>query len=180
MVFLIAGRTPPQALPSSAPTQIASPAASALTAIPVAAREEKSEVETPRAVVAPRVAPRDAVPQAAAPDVVPRRQAAEVQAERTKLMSQPASVAATTSVAPTRQVRAARFVGSLVIGSLPPGARVFVNGDSVGLTPLVLTNLPVGSRAVRIEADDHTSWSTMVRVVADTQTKINATLSRPR
>jgi hypothetical protein len=61
---------------------------------------------------------------------------------------------------------------------VPDGARVFVNGALVGLTPLVLENLPVGSRAVRIEADGYQNWSTSTRVVANQQTDISATLAR--
>ena len=72
----------------------------------------------------------------------------------------------------------ASYRGSLVFRSAPGGARVFVNGSLVGATPLVLENLPVGSRAVRIEADGYQRWSASTQVVANQQTSISATLAR--
>jgi hypothetical protein len=76
--------------------------------------------------------------------------------------------------------RRASYQGSLAFQSAPQGARVFVNGAFVGSTPLILQNLPVGSRAVRIEADGYQRWSASTRVVANQQTRISATLGRAR
>jgi hypothetical protein len=53
---------------------------------------------------------------------------------------------------------------------------VFVNGVPVGVTPLLLASLPVGSRAVRVELDGHQRWSSAVRIVADKRTVLAATL----
>ena len=72
----------------------------------------------------------------------------------------------------------ASYQGSLAFSSAPEGARVFVNGAFVGSTPLVLDNLPVGSRAVRIEADGYQRWSSSTQVVANRQTRVSATLGR--
>jgi hypothetical protein len=72
------------------------------------------------------------------------------------------------------------FRGSLVVNSLPPGARVFVNGSSVGETPLVLRNEKAGSRAIRIALDGYEPWSTAVRVVADSETQLRAELRAQR
>ncbi len=74
----------------------------------------------------------------------------------------------------------ARFYGSLAIESGPVTARVFINGEAVGVTPLVLPELPVGSRALRLEADNHNSWSSTVRVVAGQETRVSATLNPSR
>jgi hypothetical protein len=79
-----------------------------------------------------------------------------------------------------RPVAGTKYYGSLAIDSVPVSARVFINGEPIGVTPLVLTELPVGSRAVRLEADDRTPWSSTVRVVAGQQTRVNATLSPSR
>ena len=57
---------------------------------------------------------------------------------------------------------------------------MFVNGAAVGSTPLVLDNLPVGSRAVRIEADGYQRWSASTRVVANQQTRLSAILARAK
>jgi hypothetical protein len=72
----------------------------------------------------------------------------------------------------------ASYKGSLAFQSAPQGARVFVNGAFVGSTPLILQNLPVGSRAVRMEADGYQRWSASTRVVANQQTRVSATLGR--
>ena len=70
------------------------------------------------------------------------------------------------------------FRGSVAVGSRPEGAEVFVNGQSVGRTPLVLRDLRIGSRAVRVTLDGHQSWSRAVQVVANQRTTVTATLER--
>jgi PEGA domain len=72
------------------------------------------------------------------------------------------------------------FRGSLVVNSRPSGARVSLNGRSVGRTPLVLRNQPAGSRAVRVDLDGYEPWSSAVRVVADTETRLRAELRMQR
>jgi PEGA domain len=68
-------------------------------------------------------------------------------------------------------------VGSLQIDSTPRGARVFVDRQSVGVTPLVLPGLVVGSHVVRLEADGHKPWSSAIRITADRQTDLRTTLA---
>jgi hypothetical protein len=53
---------------------------------------------------------------------------------------------------------------------------VTVNGQVVGVTPVVLNDLPVGSRALVVRRDGYSPWSTSVRIVADQQTTVKATL----
>jgi len=72
------------------------------------------------------------------------------------------------------------FRGSLVVNSRPSGARVFLNGRSVGRTPLVLRNEPAGSRAIRVDLDGYEPWSSAVQVVADTETRLRAELKMQR
>jgi hypothetical protein len=74
--------------------------------------------------------------------------------------------------------RAAGFRGSVAVQSEPQGATVFVNGLAVGSTPVVLKNLSIGSRAVRIEAPGYRRWSAAVRVIANQQTRVTARLER--
>ena len=80
----------------------------------------------------------------------------------------------------TSRAAAASYRGSLAIRSAPQGARVFVNGKLVGSTPVLLDNIPVGSRAVRIEADGYQGWSASTRIVANQQTRLSATLARTK
>jgi hypothetical protein len=92
----------------------------------------------------------------------------------------PANDARDTASAESRAVRPTTFYGSLAIDSVPASARVYINGKPIGSTPLVLTDLPVGSRAIRLEADGHASWSSTVRVVAGERARVNATLTPSR
>ena len=74
----------------------------------------------------------------------------------------------------------APYHGSLVIKSEPGGAEVFVNGERVGKTPLVLDNLQIGSRAVRLRLDGHESWSRAIDVVANHRASVVAQLQPSR
>ncbi|HEX2460430.1 MAG TPA: PEGA domain-containing protein, partial [Vicinamibacterales bacterium] len=72
------------------------------------------------------------------------------------------------------------FVGSISINSRPQGAVVFLNGRRVGTTPLLMPELPVGSRAVRLTLSGYSTWSRAVQVVADRRTTLSATLEEAR
>ena len=76
-----------------------------------------------------------------------------------------------------REGTSARFVGSLQIDSTPRGARVFIDREPVGVTPLVLTGLVAGSHVIRLEADGHTAWSSAIRIIADRQIDVRTTLA---
>lgn len=69
------------------------------------------------------------------------------------------------------------YRGVLVLNSTPEGAEVVVNGQVVGQTPVVLSNLPVGSRAILVRRDGYSPWSTSVRIVANQQTTVQARLT---
>jgi hypothetical protein len=69
------------------------------------------------------------------------------------------------------------FIGSLRIDSTPQGARVFIDRQMVGVTPLVARDLSAGSHAVRVEAEGHAPWSSAIRVIADRQTRVHTTLA---
>jgi hypothetical protein len=69
-----------------------------------------------------------------------------------------------------------RFRGTLAIDSAVRGARVFINGQPVGVTPVVLRNVPAGSRAVRVEATGYGTWSASLQVTANQQTRVMAKL----
>lgn len=71
-----------------------------------------------------------------------------------------------------------RFHGALAVLSEPLGAVVSVDGRVVGATPLVLKDVPVGSRVVRVESQGYERWSFAARVVANQEVRIVATLQR--
>lgn len=68
------------------------------------------------------------------------------------------------------------YRGGLALSSSPAGAQVLMNGKVVGQTPVVLSDLPVGSRALLVRRDGYSSWSASVRIVANQRTIVNATL----
>jgi hypothetical protein len=68
------------------------------------------------------------------------------------------------------------FVGTLALNSEPQGARVSIDGESVGVTPLVVTRVKAGSRVVRVTTDGYQPWSSAVRVVANQRNVATARL----
>ena len=86
-----------------------------------------------------------------------------------------------TSIAVTRPAEvttqpslALPFHGSLEVTSSPKGARVLLDDVLVGVTPLLLADLPIGSRAVRVEWEGNKPGSSTVRIVANEPTKAPA------
>jgi hypothetical protein len=55
---------------------------------------------------------------------------------------------------------------------------VLVDGQVVGVTPILVKGLRAGSRVVRIESEGYERWSSAARVVANQETAIVATLQR--
>jgi hypothetical protein len=53
---------------------------------------------------------------------------------------------------------------------------VVLNGKVVGQTPVVLSNLPIGSRALLMRREGYSTWSATVRIVANQRTTVKATL----
>jgi len=72
----------------------------------------------------------------------------------------------------------ARFAGSLTVDSRPAGAKVFVDGQLAGTTPLSIGDVRAGEHAIRIERDGYRRWSSSVRIVAAEQNKVTASLER--
>jgi serine/threonine protein kinase len=85
-----------------------------------------------------------------------------------------AAPAAAASVGAARQ--AGGFVGTLVVESRPAGAKVFLDGRGVGVTPLTLSDVSVGSHVVRLDLAGHQRWSTSIRVVAGERERVAASL----
>jgi hypothetical protein len=111
------------------------------------------------------------------PASAPRREPSP-RDERPVVIPPPIAIQAPVVIPPPAAPAAkAAFVGSLQIDSTPQGARVFVDREPVGVTPLLMTEVAAGSHAVRIEADHHTPWSSAIRVVADRRTDVRTTLT---
>ena len=66
--------------------------------------------------------------------------------------------------------------GSLDVASYPSGAVVSLDGRVVGLTPLLLRNVPDGTHVIGIEAPGFSRWATSVDVSAGWPMRVRATL----
>ena len=71
-------------------------------------------------------------------------------------------------------------VGSIFVESRPAGARVVIDGEPGGVTPIVVTELRPGRREVRIEHDGYAPWVTVVEVPAIGRIRVAASLDRAR
>lgn len=89
----------------------------------------------------------------------------------------PPPVSATTDAppAPARAVRGP-LTGSLVVTSTPAGAQVSVNGVARGRTPVVIRNVPAGSRVVRLDLEGYRRWSWAVTVAGQARTPVSVKL----
>jgi hypothetical protein len=56
---------------------------------------------------------------------------------------------------------------------------VLLDRRPVGTTPLQLPDVLAGSHVVRIEADGYAPWSSVVRVVANEETRVTGQLRSP-
>ena len=89
----------------------------------------------------------------------------------------PAVVSAAT-LPEVRKPAQSGYRGALALSSVPEGAQVLLNGTVVGQTPVVISDLPVGSRGVVVRREGYSPWSASVRVVANQRTTVRATLTK--
>jgi serine/threonine protein kinase len=73
-------------------------------------------------------------------------------------------------------VPATQAVCSIAVESRPPGARVVIDRNVVGITPAVVSDLVAGRYQVRLERDGYQSWVTTVDVSESNQLRITASL----
>ena len=66
--------------------------------------------------------------------------------------------------------------GSVYVDSRPTGAAVFIDEERVGVTPILVPDVAVGSHEVRIEGEGYLSWTTIVTVRAAQRTRVAASL----
>lgn len=63
--------------------------------------------------------------------------------------------------------------GDLKIDVQPYGSSIFINGENKGTTPLLIKNIPIGLRTVRIISIEGTEYSTVVDIKEGKVTNIN-------
>lgn len=167
-----ASHAPPSrpAVPPESPAQLraAAPSASSVEppAAPASSRRPPSPRQTRSNTTAANIRP-----------ATPQRPIVQPAVARNS--SQPAATPRPAPAAPPAQEAEQpppQFRGTLVVNSTPPGARVYVNGAVIGVTPLVLQDVPVGSRAVRVDLQGYERWSSVLQIVANEQTVATATL----
>ena len=103
-------------------------------------------------------------------------------------LQRPARATATRPPAATRPAapsppppsQAGTLTGSIYVDSRPRGARVLIDGKPVGVTPLSVPDIRIGSHVVRIELDDHRPWTTSTSVKAADMTRVTGSLERIR
>ena len=71
----------------------------------------------------------------------------------------------------------ARAAGSVFVESRPV-AQVFLDGEWVGTTPVLLSDVSAGVHEIRIQRDGYRVWSTTTRVMASERTRVGASLDR--
>ena len=71
----------------------------------------------------------------------------------------------------------ARAAGSVFVESRPV-AQVFLDGERVGTTPVLLSDVSAGVHEIRIQRDGYRVWSTTTRVMASERTRVGASLNR--
>jgi hypothetical protein len=92
----------------------------------------------------------------------------------------PSSRPAATPPSPARAQAPQSYTGSVYVDSRPQGARVFLDNRSVGVTPVTIPDVRIGSHVVRLELADHRHWSTTTRVASGQEARVTGSLERIR
>jgi hypothetical protein len=66
--------------------------------------------------------------------------------------------------------------GGLSVSSTPSGANVFVDNNFIGITPLTVNNLAVGSHTLTLKSDGYQEYSTTVQINAGATSTVSAVL----
>ena len=92
----------------------------------------------------------------------------------------PAAASRPAAPPPQRQQDTAtsNFTGSIYVDSRPRGAAVTIDGRAVGVTPVRVPDVRIGSRIVRLELPDHRIWSSTATVVAGQESRVTGSLER--
>lgn len=66
--------------------------------------------------------------------------------------------------------------GGIAVSSRPSGASVLLDGQEVGTTPIVISDVAAGAHDLRIELDGYRPWLASVEVPAADQVRVGASL----
>jgi PEGA domain len=161
----------PMARSGTTGTRSAEPPPQSRLSSPIASVGQIPSVAPPLQAARPRTRDR----QRAA--VVSGRPAPFQPERRSTTRTQPAAQSTQVGLRTTAGGTLARSRGSVAIDSIPPGARVLLDGRRVGSTPLVLEDVPAGTHLVRVEADGYPVWAWTVRIVANQRSRVTVKLN---
>lgn len=142
-------------------------------------------VDEPPAPASPAPSPSPA-PSSAAPAPEPAVQPPAVvsaPARQTATASQPSAPRPKTK-APTRATKAQEAPerpsgpAAMLVDSRPVGAQVFVDGRSVGYTPMVVGDLTPGTHSVRMQIPGYRPWVTAVTLNPGARERVAASLEQ--
>jgi hypothetical protein len=74
--------------------------------------------------------------------------------------------------------RSATFRGSVAVDTTPTGARVTLDGTTLGSSPIRIDGVPAGSHVLRLEADGRRVSASAIQVVANQTTRVARSLER--
>jgi len=66
----------------------------------------------------------------------------------------------------------------MLVDSRPAGAQVFVDGRSVGYTPMVVSDLSPGTHSVRMQIPGYRPWVTAVTLNPGARERVAASLEQ--
>jgi len=66
--------------------------------------------------------------------------------------------------------------GSINIKSTPEGAKIYINDNEVGITPTVLSSIPIGAHDIVVQSVGHECWKKSIIVKKEKELSLNAVL----
>ena len=140
------------------------PAAPASSSAPTLPAPSPSAVPPAESAVSPPAAPSAPAGRiATAPEASARQKAAKAPARSSR-----------TQVTPER----ASGPAAMVVDSRPVGAQVFVDGRSVGYTPIVVSDLSPGTHSIRMQIPGYRPWVTAVTLGPGARQRVAASLEQ--
>jgi hypothetical protein len=70
------------------------------------------------------------------------------------------------------------YTGAVYVDSRPRGARVSIDGRFVGVTPVRVPDIRIGTHVVRLELPDYRIWSSTATVTAGQEQRVTGSLER--
>ena len=81
------------------------------------------------------------------------------------------------SAQPSTPTATSGYGATLEINSDPPGAEIYIGGNSFGITPIILTDFPAGDYEVLLKLDGYENYDKLVKLLPGGSQNINASLT---